>query len=308
MAGGGLDLGERSRGVGRARTIAVVIIGVVSVFAAGGGAWGDDRQSELAGAAALVSADRGSWWAIAAPAYPASAVCDPTTGGLAHGFGTHRPNEIDVIGRTRAGRPILAEHYGPRIGPQIMIVGAIHGNECASAIWTSAARQASWEHVGVWIIPALNPDGYAAFSRRNLAGVDLNADGTNRREPETQALLEMTERVQPLVTVHIHSPNGFIGWHGTNLAIELSNVTGAATGIRVSTAGSRAPGRWFLWQAQRSVAPTTGAVLFEIAPVIRGEAASATRRLPTSSTSVERDRARRVWDAWDAHFAVTTTR
>lgn len=301
MERGGTSGEQLNGGSGRRRSWAMAI--VVAVAAA----WGSIAPAAPERADARVGTDlsvaeRVGWYSLEPPSYPSSDVCDAVTGGLAGGFGSQRPNDVATIGSSRGGRPILAEHYGPRDGPQLAVVGTIHGNECAPGLWTSAVREIDWSNVGVWVIPALNPDGYASFTRRNLANVDLNADGTRRSEPETQALLSFTKDVRPVVTFHIHSPNGFIGSHGSMLAVRLANLAGATAGVRVSLAGFRPPGRWFLWQAQHDVVPGSGAVLFEIAPVVTGEAPSATRRLPVSDVATERQRALSVWAAINDQF------
>ena len=70
--------------------------------------------------------------------------------------------------------------------------------------------------------------------------------------------------MQPILSVHVHSPNAFAGWYGTNtyvvgnpeasgapLSSEIARRVSTATGIGYSGAGSRAGTNWFLSQATR---------------------------------------------------------
>ena len=81
-----------------------------------------------------------------------------------------------VIGHSVEGRPIGAIAIGPdRAKRKILIVGCIHGNECAGLAITSAlARVPVPRGVQLWLVAEANPDGTAADTRQNAHGVDLN--------------------------------------------------------------------------------------------------------------------------------------
>lgn len=83
-----------------------------------------------------------------------------------------------VIGRSRDGSPIVAEHIGVAAVPALLVVGCIHGDEPAGVpvITALAALAALARHraVNLWLIPTMNPDGERAGTRGNAAGVDLN--------------------------------------------------------------------------------------------------------------------------------------
>jgi murein peptide amidase A len=55
----------------------------------------------------------------------------------------------------------------------MLVFGCIHGSECAG---TAIARALERVHTGLdlWVVPNLNPDGYALGRRQNGRGVDLN--------------------------------------------------------------------------------------------------------------------------------------
>src|SRR5690242_2437111 len=68
-----------------------------------------------------------------------------------------------VIGHSIRGRAITAIVRGPEDARRkILVVGCIHGNECAGLRITSAlARSKPAKGVQIWIVPEMNPDGTA---------------------------------------------------------------------------------------------------------------------------------------------------
>jgi murein peptide amidase A len=127
-----------------------------------------------------------------------------------------------VIGRSVLGRPIVAWAYGrPTARRKILVVGCIHGNECAGlAITTALRRRPVPNNVQLWIVPEMNPDGTAADTRQNAHGVDLNRNFPYRwqpisdptydsgprpsSEPETRAAMRLVRRIRPAVTIWYH--------------------------------------------------------------------------------------------------------
>src|SRR6476620_5995769 len=72
-----------------------------------------------------------------------------------------------VLGRSLDGRPIRAVEVGDRTGTRVLVVGCIHGNECAGVAIASRLERTSPHGVDLWIVPVLNPDGRAAGTRGN---------------------------------------------------------------------------------------------------------------------------------------------
>jgi hypothetical protein len=229
------------------------------------------------------------------PTYPSGRCDEAVGGGLALRAG-QTPNAVTAIGTSVEHRTLWAEHWGPAGGPQVLIVGQVHGNECSPLVFASAVRDAQFSKVGYWLIPTLNPDGYVRFSRKNAAGVDLNADGYWMSQPETVALTQFTTLVQPVVTIHVHSPNGFVGWHGDGT---VALAVAAATGLRFTAAGTRSGSNWFLWQGQREVWPGGGAVLIELNPLVDWEAPTPVERGPRSDLAMTHAVARAALAAID---------
>ena len=83
---------------------------------------------------------------------------------------------IVVLGHSVEGRAIKADVIGPNSARRkILLVGCIHGNECAGrGILTAVARLRALKGVQLWLVKEMNPDGTAADTRQNAHGVDLN--------------------------------------------------------------------------------------------------------------------------------------
>jgi protein MpaA len=127
-----------------------------------------------------------------------------------------------VIGESVRGRAIVAWAYGPNDAPRkILVVGCIHGNECAGLAITSALRRMRVpDGVQLWLVPEMNPDGTAADTRQNARGVDLNRNFPYRwqpisdptyysgpypvSEPETRAAMRLVRRIKPAATIWYH--------------------------------------------------------------------------------------------------------
>src|SRR5215475_2244446 len=114
-----------------------------------------------------------------------------------------------VIGHSVEGRPIEAVHVGGK-GPVVLVVGCIHGNECAALPVVRALERARPHGEDLWVIPEANPDGAAHDARLNAHRVDLNRNFPNGwrpgardgyypgrgelSEPESRALLAFIRR------------------------------------------------------------------------------------------------------------------
>ena len=146
------------------------------------------------------------------------------------GFGS-APSSSAVIGRSVLGRSVLGRPIrliragNPRAGHRVLVVGCIHGNECAGvsiARWLE--RHEPPPNTLLWVIENANPDGFAAGRRQNAHGVDLNRNfpwrwrtlgrpgdlhyaGTHPlSEPESRLLSRLIVRIRPELTIWFHQP------------------------------------------------------------------------------------------------------
>lgn len=118
------------------------------------------------------------------------------------------------IGRSAGGRPITLVHLnrgGSKARFRVLLVAQQHGNETSGkdALLYLVRRLAEKpgrlpEDVDLYVIPSLNPDGWASYRRTNDAGADLNRDHLCLFQPETQALYRVVREVQPHLAVDGH--------------------------------------------------------------------------------------------------------
>ena len=179
------------------------------------------------GAAALVAALAGVAIAGAAQVVPAPVA------------------QQSVIGRSAQGRPIAVTriaHAGERVRRRVLVVGCVHGDECAGRAVVARLRERALAgelppHAELLLVRNLNPDGAALGRRQNARGVDLNRNGSFGRqylgppgsrfyagprawsEPESRAIRTLILAVRPDVVVWYHQPLTRIdvpetGWDG----------------------------------------------------------------------------------------------
>ena len=142
-----------------------------------------------------------------------------------------------MVGHSLRGRTITARVLGPASAPRkILLVGCIHGNECAGIkILTALERVPPPAGIQLWLVPEMNPDGTAAGTRQNAEGVDLNRNFPYRwqpvsdptyysgphalSEPETRAAVGLIRRTKPAVTIWYHQHEDLVDMAGGDRGI-----------------------------------------------------------------------------------------
>jgi protein MpaA len=183
------------------------------------------------------------------------------------------------LGRSVRGRPIDAvEIRAPGARRAVLVVGCIHGNETAGiGVARNVLRGGAVAGTDLWVVPALNPDGAAAGTRQNAAGVDLNRNfpwhwrplgprGTQQyagprplSEPESRIAHRLISRLRPAVTIWFHQPLGVVDESGGSIAVERRFGRVAHLPLRRLT---RYPGSAASWQDARI--PGTTAFVVEL--------------------------------------------
>jgi murein peptide amidase A len=176
---------------------------------------------------------------------------------------SHAVHRTAVIGHSVDGRAIHVVETGTRGEPRVLVVGCIHGNECAGmAVIRALRRRPPPAHADLWLVPSLNPDGRAAGTRQNARGVDLNrnfAAGWSLHgspgstyysgprpfsEPETQAARRLITAVRPKVTIWYHQHLRLVWTSGTSVPAgrRYASIVGLPLYVHRSPGG--AASRW----------------------------------------------------------------
>jgi murein peptide amidase A len=162
-------------------------------------------------------------------AEPATVERKPASPFLAFARAPRRPGNLlarrGVAGRSGEGRPIrLLQRGDPAIDGEVLVLGCIHGDECAAREIQPLAPASGCPDPAsdIYLVPNLNPDGFALGSRLNGRGVDLNRNfpagwkpigdrGDPQysgprpfSEPETRLAARIVRRLRPEVTIWFH--------------------------------------------------------------------------------------------------------
>jgi protein MpaA len=122
-----------------------------------------------------------------------------------------------VVGHSLQHRPIQLLHVrGP--GPRVLVVGCVHGNECAGLAVVRALER-THPHEDLWLLPNLDPDGYDVRRRGNARGVDLNRTFPDGRQPETRVAVAVIRRLRPDVTIWFHQAEDRVRAWGRSRAV-----------------------------------------------------------------------------------------
>jgi protein MpaA len=168
-----------------------------------------------------------------APVPSAEATASRKTGGrlLAFTRTPRRPGNllerIGVVGHSADGKPIGLRQLGdPSIAGKVLIVGCIHGDECAGSKIVPIVGGCPDPRSNVFVVPDLNPDGTALGTRLDSRGVDLNRNFPSQwqpigdrgdaqysgprpfSEPETRLAARIVEGISPQLTIWFHQHRG----------------------------------------------------------------------------------------------------
>jgi hypothetical protein len=135
----------------------------------------------------------------------------------------------NVIGKSVNGLPI----YSFKVGTgkiKILIWSQMHGNETTSTkavldLLNTFNNECCYElndNLSIYIIPVLNPDGALNYTRENLNKVDLNRDAISLSQPESRALNDYFNKIQPDYCFNMHDQRTIYGCDNNKLPTCLS--------------------------------------------------------------------------------------
>ena len=120
------------------------------------------------------------------------------------------------VGASAKGLPIHTLTLGT--GPvKVLMWSQMHGNESTSTkgimdvMYYLKSNLTLLEPFTIKLIPMLNPDGAAAYTRVNANAVDLNRDAQRQSQPETLALFEVYDAFQPDFCFNLHDQRTIFG-------------------------------------------------------------------------------------------------
>ena len=185
-----------------------------------------------------------------------------------------------VVGRSAEGRAITAIELGRPSGRRpVLVVGCIHGNECAGEAVVAALRTGRGRIPGdLWVIDDLNPDGRARGTRGNANGVDLNRSfpfgwRPGRRssdqypgphalsEPETRLAYRLITAIRPAITIWFHQSLALVDESGGDVRIERRYARLVGLPLRRLTRFDGSAATW-----QNHAYPDTTAFVVELPP------------------------------------------
>jgi murein peptide amidase A len=164
------------------------------------------------------------------------------------------------IGTSVQGRSILAYRFGSGAS-KIIFVGGMHGNEKSSVYTLNSfidALEQQYSRIPanrtIVVIPNVNPDGFAANTRTNANGVDLNrnfpaddwqsgvympggaysANGGGSAplsEPEAEALANYTLSQSPRLVLTYHATAAAVIANGSDDSVSLAQLYGSKSGF-----------------------------------------------------------------------------
>ncbi|WP_194768747.1 M14 metallopeptidase family protein [Tamlana sp. I1] len=143
---------------------------------------------------------------------------------------------VDVIGHSVQKKSI----YGLKVGQgnkRILLWSQMHGNESTTTkalfdllntlLVDKSPFKHILEHCTLYIIPILNPDGAAAYTRINANEVDLNRDAQNLTQPESRVLRSVFNDFKPHFCYNLHGQRTIFSAGNTNKSATVSFLSPA---------------------------------------------------------------------------------
>jgi len=130
---------------------------------------------------------------------------------------------ISVAGFSENGVEIPLVSFG-KGGKKVLIWSQMHGNESTTTKalfdffkFITSNKQATKDLLSkhtFYVLPMLNPDGAALYTRENTNGVDLNRDAQTLSQTESKVLKSIFDALQPDLCLNMHDQRSIFGIKG----------------------------------------------------------------------------------------------
>ena len=142
--------------------------------------------------------------------------------------------KFEIIGRSEQNRPIYSIKTGTG-KTKILIWSQMHGNEstCTKALFdvfnvlTTAPFNTILQECSLFIIPILNPDGAAAYTRHNSNQVDINRDAVDLSQAESKVLRTVFDAFKPDYGFNMHDQRTLFNVGENNVPATVSFLSPA---------------------------------------------------------------------------------
>ena len=154
--------------------------------------------------------------------------------------------EISIPGISEQRKPIPLIKIGR--GPKVVLAWSqMHGNESTTTkalfdffkfISQKDIHKKELEDFLVtytfYVLPILNPDGAASYTRENANGVDLNRDARDLSQAESRCLRKVIAQIRPSLCLNLHDQRSIYGLDNGNSAT-ISFLSPAADDVLSET-------------------------------------------------------------------------
>ncbi len=140
---------------------------------------------------------------------------------------------VEEIGRSEENRPVYRVKFG-KGSVKVLLWTQMHGDETTatksvldvfSIVNSRKVTNVNLEfleHLTIYVIPMLNPDGAERFTRTNAHDFDLNRDAKQLKYSESQILYNQVKTLKPDFAFNLHDQTSFYNIHGTAKPASIS--------------------------------------------------------------------------------------
>lgn len=129
--------------------------------------------------------------------------------------------DVQVAGHSVQGRSIYLIKAGTG-KTKVLLWSQMHGDEPTATMALfdllhffsqsdelDPVRKHILEHLTLYMVPMLNPDGAEMYTRRNALGIDMNRDALRLQSPESVLLKQLRDQLEPTFGFNLHDQSRY---------------------------------------------------------------------------------------------------